>query len=105
MNIFKTRAAMFLVDRRATGVSARFATIEIPQLWALNSAVECHLHTLTTPRTSMTYEAFSGMLSNDSRALRAVRNSKCSQIVPTFCVGKTLIADGLAASATRCRSS
>src|ERR1019366_7432180 len=46
MNIFKTRAAMFLVDRRATGVSAPFATIEIPQLWALNSAVECHLHTV-----------------------------------------------------------
>src|SRR5664279_3774702 len=28
------------------GVSARFATIDIPQLWALNSAVECHLHTV-----------------------------------------------------------
>src|ERR1022692_947149 len=46
MNIFKKPAARFLAKRSALGLPAGFATIEIPQLWALNSAVECHLHTV-----------------------------------------------------------
>src|ERR1039458_6595338 len=46
MNIFKKPAERFLAKRSALGLPAGFATIEIPQLWALNSAVECHLHTV-----------------------------------------------------------
>src|ERR1039458_809205 len=46
MNIFKKPAARFLAKRSALGLPAGFATIDIPQLWALNSAVECHLHTV-----------------------------------------------------------
>src|ERR1035437_7000190 len=46
MNIFKKPAARFLAKRSALGLPAGFATIKIPQLWALNSAVECHLHTV-----------------------------------------------------------